>query len=72
MKIISTKQYKEYQQISQHKEISKLMQKGERLATFAMKFFQGLPFLYSKIILPFAKLCSTFEEKLLFSSNIIL
>ena len=39
---------------------------GEGVATFAMSFLQGLSFLHSKITLVFAKLCSTFEEKLFF------
>ena len=43
-----------------------------RADTFPMYFFQGLSFLHLEIILPFAKLCYAFEEKLFFSVTIIL
>ena len=45
---------------------------GRELALFLFNFFQGLLFLHLKIILPFAKLYYVFEEKMFFSSSIVL
>ena len=45
---------------------------GRELALFLFNFFQGLLFLHLKIILPFAKLYYVFEEKMFFSSAIVL
>ena len=49
-------------------------ERGERWGTdtFRIYFFQGLSFLHIEIILPFAKLCYAFEEKLFFSVTIVL
>ena len=46
--------------------------RGEWTGTFPIKFFQVLSFLHSEITLSFAKLCYAFEEKLFFSTTIIL
>ena len=48
-----------------------VLKRGEAGA-FPIKYFQGLSFLHSEIILLFAKLCYAFEEKLFFSATIIL
>ena len=45
---------------------------GGGAETFPIKFFQGLSFLHSKITLPIANLCYTFEEKLFFPATTIL
>ena len=45
---------------------------GGTTVTFPIWFFQGLSFLHLEITLPFAKLCYSFEEKILFSTTIIL
>ena len=44
----------------------------EGAGTFSIYFFKGLSFLHLEITLPFAKLCHAFEEKLFFSTTIIL
>ena len=40
--------------------------------TFPISFFQILSFLHLEIILPFAKLRYSFDEKIFFSATIIL
>ena len=45
---------------------------GGELTLFLFEFFQGLSFWHLEIILPFPKLCYTFEEKLFFSVTIIM
>ena len=39
--------------------------KTQGLTLFLFNFFKGLSYLHLEITLPFAKLCYTFEEKLL-------
>ena len=46
--------------------------KGGRAGTFPIYLFKVLSFLHLEITLPFAKLCYAFEEKLFFTTTIIL
>ena len=45
---------------------------GRELTPFLFNFFHGLSFLHLEIILPFAKLYYVFQEKMFFSSAIVL